>query len=90
MLGKSSGGGAPAIPDHHRNLCMPGRFVRQLDKAGLRSFDQAHTAFLCAPIDRLWPAGQDRIASALEPFGRTKLIGWMGSQFLVAARKSAV
>ena len=83
-LGKTTNG---TVPQHHRNPCVPGRFLAQLEHAGLRPFDHANTAFLLSPLDRFWPSGQDRLAGALERFGRTPGLGWMGSQFMVAARK---
>lgn len=84
ILGKASVG---TVPQHHRNPCVPGRFLAQLEKAGLRPVEHANTAFLLAPLDRFWPAGQEGLAVRLERFGRTRFLGWMGSQFMVVARK---
>lgn len=84
ILGKAS---TSQVPQHHRNLCVPGRFLAQLEKAGLHPFDHANTAFLLAPLDRFLPALQDRFANTFERFGRTRLLGWMGSQFMAAVRK---
>ena len=83
-LGRAAAG---TVPKHHRNPCVPSRLMAQLESAGLQLVDHANTAFLLSPLDRFWPAGQERLASGLEPFGRTRLLGWMGSQFMVAARK---
>jgi ubiquinone/menaquinone biosynthesis C-methylase UbiE len=85
LLGKASTG---TVPRHHRNTCIPGRFLTQLEQAGLHPVDHANTAFLMGPLDRFWPEGQKRLALSLERFGRTRLLGWMGSQFMVAVRKS--
>jgi ubiquinone/menaquinone biosynthesis C-methylase UbiE len=83
-LGKASNG---TVPQHHRNPCVPGRFLAQLEQAGFEPLDHASTAFLLAGLDRFWPAGQDRLALALERFGRAPGLAWMGSQFMVAAKK---
>jgi ubiquinone/menaquinone biosynthesis C-methylase UbiE len=84
LLGRAS---AVKVPPHHRNLCIPWRFLSQLSKRGFQPLDRANTAFLFAPLARFWPAGQDHLATRLERFGRSRWLGWMGSQFVVAAQK---
>jgi SAM-dependent methyltransferase len=76
----------PTVP-HHRNPCIPGHFLSQLSGWGLEPLDYARTAFLFAPL-RYRPAMQERFAASLERFGRSRALGWMGSQFLVSAKKA--
>jgi ubiquinone/menaquinone biosynthesis C-methylase UbiE len=86
MLGKAS---PRTVPAHHRNTCIPSKFLDEMERSGLHPIDYASTAFMLAPLDRLWPTAEERFAMAFERFGRTPLLRWMGSQFMVVARKRA-
>lgn len=87
MLGRARRGHGPP---HSRNLCVPRRFRALLSKLGFEPMDFATTGFFVEPLRLLWPQGHDRFASALEPLGRSRWFAWMGSQFMVVARKRDV
>jgi SAM-dependent methyltransferase len=87
LLGRGGATAVPRVPEHRRNLCVPGQFRMALRRHGFDIEMSAHSNFTVFPLDRLWPAGNLRIAAALERYSRSVLVGWIGAQYLVSARK---
>jgi len=86
---KLAGRDAAAAPAQFRNLCDPPR-LRELARAhGLASKEDAYTAFLIYPLDRLSPALFDGVARALEPLSSVPGLRTAASQYLLAVEKSA-
>ena len=77
------------VPAHRRNLCLPWQFRRLLREHELIPESSAYSSFFVFPLDRLWPEANLRAAAFLERFAKSRLLGWMGCQYIVAARKRA-
>ena len=76
----------PAL-GHSPNSCVPWGFRRLLRQFGMEPHQSAFSNFFVHPLDRISPAGHDRLAAFLERFSCSAIIGWTGSQYLVSARK---
>jgi len=86
---KLAGRATAATPPQFRNLCDPPR-LRELARAhGLAPKDDAFTAFLIYPLDRLSPALFDSVARALEPLSSVPGLRTAASQYLLSVEKSA-
>lgn len=77
---------ANIVPEHHRNPCIPWRFRRDLRRAGFEPYDSAYTTFFLFPLDRIAPEKNIAIADKLQRPLERSWLGWLGCQYMVAAR----
>jgi len=73
------------IPDHPRHPLAPWRFDRSLDRAQFRKQASAFSHFCVYPVDRFFPDLSRRIAGRCAAFEESRLLGWLGTQYIVAA-----
>jgi len=71
------------------NGCFPWQFPRLLRKYGLKFEGRAYSGFILFPLGALWPALEYRLFVFMERFSKSSLHGWMLSQYMVCARKTA-
>jgi ubiquinone/menaquinone biosynthesis C-methylase UbiE len=76
------------VPKHQRNLCIPWQLRQMLESRGFTVETSAYSNFNFFLLQRFWPALNTSAASSLERFSKSSLLGWLGSQYLVSARKS--
>lgn len=77
---------ASDVPRHHRNPCFPWRFRKILRRTGFEPYDSAYTTFFVFPLDRLTPGKNIEIADKLQRPLERSWLGWLGCQYMVAAR----
>jgi SAM-dependent methyltransferase len=76
------------IPPYRANRCIPWRLRSAFREKGLALEQSAFSHFLVFPFDPFWPAASLRIAAFLERFSSSRLLGWIGCQYLLASRKT--
>lgn len=74
------------IPSHSRNLCVPWRFRRLLQKYRLRPEIDGYSAYTIYPLHR-FPGLHIRVASVLQPLCSTPILRTGASVYMVVARK---
>ena len=73
------------IPDHPRHPLAPWRLDRILTRARFRKQASAFTHFCVYPLDRFFPDLSRRIDRRCTALEESPLLGWLGTQYIVAA-----
>ena len=73
------------IPDHPRHPLAPWRLDRSLVRARFRKQAWAFSHFCVYPVDRFFPDLARRIARRCTALEESRLLGWLGTQYIVAA-----
>jgi len=73
------------IPDHSRHPLAPWRLDRSLARARFRKQAWAFSHFCVYPMDRFFPDLARRIARRCTALEESRLLGWLGTQYIVAA-----
>jgi ubiquinone/menaquinone biosynthesis C-methylase UbiE len=71
----------------HWNSCIPWWFRKLLSNEGLEPQQDSYSSFFVFPLDRIWPAANDWLVTALEYFRQVPLLSWTASQYMVSVRK---
>ncbi len=69
------------------NRCIPWKVPALLRRHGLNPEHSAYSGFLLFPLEHVWPAAEFRLFLWMERFSRSRILGWMLSQYIVSARK---
>src|SRR5262249_22400299 len=75
------------IPADPRHPVAPWRLDRTLARAHFRKQAWAFSHFCVYPMDRFFPGPARRIAERFRVFEQSRLMGWLGTQYIVAAVK---
>jgi ubiquinone/menaquinone biosynthesis C-methylase UbiE len=73
------------IPDHPRHLFIPWRLDQILARARFQKQASAFAHFYFYPLDRFFPDLTRRIDRRCTALEESTLLGWLGTQYLVAA-----
>ena len=73
------------IPDHPRHPLAPWRLDRSLARARFRKQAWAFSHFCVYPMDRFFPDLARRIARRCTALEESRLLGWLGTQYIVGA-----
>ena len=73
------------IPDHPRHPLAPWRLDRILARARFRKQASAFSHFCVYPLDRFFPDLARRIDLRCTALEESSLLGWLGTQYIVAA-----
>jgi SAM-dependent methyltransferase len=77
-----------SLPEHPRHPLAPRRVDTLLAGAGFERHERAFSHFVFYPLDRLWPELSQRIDRRCSPaLESSALLGWLGTQYLVAAER---
>jgi len=71
------------------NRCVPWKFDRELEAAGLRKVQSQACNFIFFPLQELAPRASERINRALMPLAPSALAPLLGAQYIVKAEKTA-
>jgi ubiquinone/menaquinone biosynthesis C-methylase UbiE len=77
-----------SIPPHPRRLVIPRRLDRLLARGGFRKEASAFSHFTVYPLDRYAPALSERVDRRCTPLEQSRLLGWLGTQYIVAAARA--
>jgi len=75
------------IPAHPRRPVVPRHLDRLLARARFRKEASAFSHFTVYPLDRYAPALSERLDRCCTPLEESRLLGWLGTQYIVAATK---
>lgn len=71
------------------NRCVPWKFDRELEAAGLHKVQSQACNFIFFPLQELAPRASDRINRALMPLAPSAVAPLLGAQYIVKAEKTA-
>ena len=79
--------GAPLDVAHNR--CVPWKFDRELEEAGLRKVQSRACNFIFFPLQELLPRASETLNRALMPLAGSAVAPLLGAQYIVKAEKAA-